>query len=168
MADGSDKEKVKRDGNEWCTPDEILTRVRRVFLPNGGSIDLDPFGNRYAIVHAGREYLMPESDGFALDWQGCVFCNPPFSRAGEAVRKCVTEYLGGCEIVAVIPSSVHASHWIYVDEAPAVCYPKQRVAFMYEGVTVKGNRADVVIVYWGDSPWRFREAFRDYGRVRLG
>jgi hypothetical protein len=156
-------------GDEWCTPKEIWEPASVVL---GGGIGLtifDPFPNAKSRVpfeaYAG-------CDGFAHDWfewtmRRRAFVNPPFSRAGEAVRKCVAEWMAGVDVVAVIPCGLNASHWECIDLAPAVCRPFRRVAFEVDGVQVRGNRQDVVIAYWGGDPWRFREAFRSYGAVRL-
>jgi hypothetical protein len=49
--------------------------------------------------------------------------------------------------------------------APARCYPTRRVSFMRDGKSVKGNRTDIVLVYWGLRPWAFREVYRALGEV---
>lgn len=163
MADGETK---GWSGDCWCTPPEIWERALAATCQVAL---LDPFPNRDSSVPAAAAPLGP--DGFADPWPLvgiAVFVNPPFSRAGAAVRKCVEEWMRGHTIVAVIPVSLNASHWEFIDDAPAVCRPFRRISFFKDGVQKKGNRQDVVIVYWGADPWRFRQAFRDLGRVRLG
>lgn len=170
MADGSERE---WSGDEWCTPPEIWERALRVF---NVLCVFDPFPNADSSVPVMHDWRAVEglesSDGFVRTWADIgepqCFVNPPFSRAGDAVRKCVEEWMAGCEIVAVIPTSLNSSHWDLVDEAPAVCRPFRRVSFMRDGRQVKGNRQDVAIIYWGVDIYRFRAAFKDYGRVRFG
>jgi hypothetical protein len=60
--------------NEHYTPPEVVEAAREVL----GKIELDPFSCELANEIVGAEMIYTlEDDGFAQDWYGRVFCNPP-------------------------------------------------------------------------------------------
>jgi len=65
---------------EHYTPAEIVDAARLTL----GAIDLDPFSCVLAneTVRA-EEFFDAEDDGFALNWWGRVFCNPPGGKDGS-------------------------------------------------------------------------------------
>jgi hypothetical protein len=152
--------------DHWNTPPEIIEPSAMVLC----GITLDPFSNDTSIVPATRRWNGAEVDGFERSWHDeRVFCNGPWSRTKRVVEKCVSEWMAGrVHIISVIPTSLNASYWDHVDEAPARCRPRRRVSFMRDGKPVKGNRQDCVIVYWGPEIYRFRAHFRDVGEVKFG
>lgn len=155
-------------GNDhWNTPKELWEPARKLFH---GTIELDPFSNETSKVPAVECWYGEPKDGLELPWTSSLcFVNGPWSKTKWVVEKCVREWMhNGAEIVAVIPTSLNASYWHHVEEAPATCCPRRRVSFLRDGEPVKGNRQDCVIVYWGPDIYRFRALFSDVGRVRFG
>ena len=53
------------DNKEWGTPAHYVDAVKEVF---GGEIDLDPCSNRFSIVKAKIEYILPKNDGLKDSW----------------------------------------------------------------------------------------------------
>lgn len=149
---------------DWCTPQEIWEPAQILF---GGQIDLDPFFGPDSNVPATR-WFTEDDDGLVQPWDGKVFVNGPWSLTKAVVEKCEREWSWGCDIVAVIPTSLNSSYWHIVERAPAVCVPKRRVSFEVDGEPHKGNRQDCVVVYWGADTYRFRALFSELGRVRFG
>lgn len=153
----------------WCTPPEVVDLVRKVLH----TIELDPFSNRDSQTNARMQLFGPDvdgHDGFEEPWDACtVFFNPPWRRSGDAVRKAQAEWEAGhaLEIIGLVPTSLNAKHWPIVEQAPAVCTPNKRINFFEDGVQKKGNPKDVVLIYWGNNPWRFRAIFSELGRVKI-
>lgn len=65
---------------DWCTPDDIVERVHRVF---GGPPGLDPCSNQYSKVGAARSFRLDQGqDGLIDPWDAeTVYMNPPFGYA---------------------------------------------------------------------------------------
>jgi hypothetical protein len=152
--------------DDWCTPVHVVDMARRAL---GGTIKLDPFSNPWAcIVSTFSTTTMgfdDWSDELALP-PSTALVNGPWSKSGEVVRHVVAQWMRGWSVVQIVPTSLNSTHWRLIEEAPAVCTPSKRIAYLREGVAVKGNRQDSVIVGWSD-PLRFRQAFRELGPVRL-
>lgn len=173
--------------DDWCTPQPVVDAARVAL----GSIMLDPFSNAWSTV---RATCATGTRGFD-DWDQVVcdllhspliqgrrtaFVNGPWSLNRKVVHHCIAMWMKGWEIVQVIPTSLNASYWHLVDEAPAVCFPSKRWQFLKEGKPATmidkdtgkekpaSNRQDAVAVLHGRDPWRFRQAFRELGRVRFG
>jgi hypothetical protein len=94
------------DGNDqrqwYLTPPYVLDKVRRDL---GGTIDLDPCTFPDNPTDATEFYTVVE-DGLSRDWEGAVFCNPPYGKAREPwVRKCIahSEWLN--PVILLIPAA---------------------------------------------------------------
>ena len=59
--------------DEWLTPPSILEAL--------GAFDLDPCSPVTRPWDTAERHLTIEDDGLAADWQGRVWCNPPYGRA---------------------------------------------------------------------------------------
>jgi hypothetical protein len=161
--------------DDWCSPPAIIEAARITL----GGILLDPFSNPWALPIAPYKF---EAEGFEA-WgdvlkqtvglgivpsRPTAFVNGPWSKNKQVVEHCVDQWMAGWEIVQVTPTSTNSTYWHLIEEAPAVCVPSRRIAFLKEGKPCTENRQDCVIVYRGSDPWRFRQAFRELGRVRFG
>ncbi len=114
-------------------------------------------------------------DGLARDWIGIVdaappitaYVNPPFSKPGPFVERCYDYGIAGMvESILVVPVSTSTLWWRrHVRTAAARVELDARVSFLDDGQPVKGNRYDSVVVYYGRDLWRFREVFRQLGKV---
>ncbi len=129
--------------NEWFTPREIVDASRMVL----GTIDLDPFSCAKAneIVRASRYYSIDGEDGFAVQWFGNVFVNPPGSVGDEGSNqkrawfKLAAEHAAGRVTSAIfVGFSVELLQTTQVD-APLylpspldfpILYPRTRLAYL--------------------------------------
>lgn len=116
--------------DEWITPPEIVKAL--------GDFDLDPCApsdGRRPWDTAKRHFSL-EHDGLSQDWNGRVWCNPPFGKeAVKWLRKMVSHGNG----VALIPARTETAMFYECvwDAATAVCFLKGRPHFHH----VNGERA---------------------------
>lgn len=150
-------------GDHWCTPDEIWEPAADLM----GGIELDPFSNASAGIFCQTRYDGEDGDGFADPWMERNFVNGPWSKAKQVVERCHEMWLRGNLSIQVTPTSLNAAYWDLIREAPAICEPRRRIAFLRDGKPVKGNRQDVVIVCWHPDVWRFRALYRSVGETRF-
>lgn len=153
----------------WCTPEEVLERVRRM-CPDG-QIGLDPCSNHRAVVHARTEWrglstLGPLGvDGLAEPWtgKGLVYCNPPYGRGiGQWVAKCALEAMDGAEVVLLVPARPDTAWWheAVVAHAGSICFWRGRLAFLGAD---QGAPFPSAVVYYGKRFNEFHRAFSDAG-----
>ena len=106
---------------EWYTPKWVFDSLGAVF-------DLDPCspGEGKSHVPASR-HLTKQDDGLTTEWQGHVFCNPPYGRGIENwMRKCANHG----DAIALVPARTDTK-WFYeaAKSADAVLFVKQRIKF---------------------------------------
>lgn len=144
--------------DDWCTPEVVLERVRRV-----GDIGLDPCSNPRSIVNArhsaGRAREGEWRDGLNMGWSGygLVFLNPPYGRnIGKWVVKCAE----ADECIALLPARTDTK-WFPWDAA-SLAFWKGRLTFL--GVEHPAPFPSV-LAYWGYREPSFRDAFRGVAKV---
>lgn len=71
--------------NEWYTPKTFFTQLGEHI-----TFDLDPCSPGVGLSHVpARRVFTKDDDGLAQQWEGLVFCNPPYGRdVGRWVEKC--------------------------------------------------------------------------------
>lgn len=147
----------------WCTPEVVLERVRRM-----GPIGLDPCSNPRSIVRAKTEWRGPPGvDGLAEPWagHGLVYCNPPYGRGiGQWVAKAALEAMDGADIRLLVPARPDTAWWheAVVPHAAAVCFWRGRISFLG---AAQGAPFPSAVVYYGQRPDAFKEAFGDAGWI---
>ena len=159
----------------WCTPPKYVEAVKRVF---GGRIDLDPCSNSWSAVEADTEWMLPENDGIAEEWNfNAIYVNPPYGADRERnttikhwLRQCVRAHeIYGSEVLALVPVAANTSHWKeYVwGNATAVCFLYDtRLKFLVNGRSdTKGAPMACSMVYWGECFELFFDVFIDFGAV---
>ena len=160
---------------EWCTPAKYVNAVKRFF---NGTIDLDPCSNPHSIVHADREFLLPETDGLKEEWNyKKIYVNPPYGsdkQRGTTIKNwlakcCRANEIYDAEVVALIPVATNTSHWkqCVFGKASAICFLYDtRLRFLINGSEEhKGAPMACCMVYWGENVQRFKECFMEYGAV---
>ena len=157
----------------WCTPKKYVDAVTEVF---GGSIDLDPCSNADSIVHANREFMLPDNDGLAEDWSqyGRIYVNPPYGydrERGTSIKhwfkKIRSAREAGSEVIALVPVATNTSHWkedVY-PLADVICFLYDtRLKFFINGrEDRKGAPMSCCTIYYGDRPEAFVRVFKTYG-----
>ncbi len=152
---GSRNKEGNPKNDEFYTPEFIFNALELkydvdVCAPAGG-VPWIPAAKHYSIA----------DDGLVQDWQGLVWCNPPYSNPTPWMQKFINHSNG----VALIPVSVGKwfnEVWTNVD---AICKIEQKFKFK----RVDGQRADIfmptVLVSMGDKATNALKA-SGLGRVR--
>lgn len=159
----------------WGTPHKYVDAVRRAF---GGVIHLDPCSNEWSIVRAETEWSLPGSDGLREQWRfRTIYVNPPYgadqergTRIADWLEKCAEAHdVFGAEVIALVPVAANTMHWkksVWA-RATSVCFLYDtRVKFLENGRSGGlGAPMACAVVYWGQKPGDFAEAFSSHGAV---
>lgn len=81
----------------WATPQDFFDKLNEEF-----HFTLDAA----AITENAKceKYFTPEDDGLSQDWEGIVWCNPPYCRqTGKWVKKAYEESQNGATVVMLLP-----------------------------------------------------------------
>ena len=159
----------------WGTPQKYVDAVKRVF---GGKIDLDPCSNKYSIVNAETEFMLPNHDGLHEEWNfKTIYVNPPYGSdhvSGTSIKdwlkKCAVSNLTyKAEVLALVPVATNTTHWkrFVFTRASSVCFlADTRLRFLECGEDVgKGAPMACAMVYWGERVAAFRTEFTQHGAV---
>ena len=114
----------------WCTPEKYINAIKQMFNEN---IDLDPCSNKYSIVNAKTEYMLPNKNGLLESWNyKTIYVNPPYGAdrtRGTTIKnwlqKCSEAHkMYGSEVLALIPVATNTTHWKYYifGEASSICF----------------------------------------------
>jgi hypothetical protein len=155
--------------DHFCTPPELLKPVYEFF---GGGIDLDPCSNQYATVEAKTKMV---DSGLDIEWEGNVYCNPPYSEKALWSRKATesyTKHLFTTQVLLLIPCNPSTKWWqeyLSVKSsvgAEAICFLNKRVRFWLDGKPAKHTaRFDCNIAYYGRERENFETTFEKYGAI---
>lgn len=120
-------DEVTGASDEFYTPRAIIDA-----LP---PIDLDPFSPPHRPVPA-KAYCVGDEggDGFAVDWRGVVWANPPYSRGNlpAFAGKAVAEVASGRAsiVIGLIPAKPGSRYWHdHILGMARVGYVRGRIAF---------------------------------------
>ena len=151
--------------NEWYTPPEYIAAAYEVM----GGIDLDPATTPKAneVVGATRIYTV-EDDGLFYPWQGRVWMNPPY--ASELVGKFaakLAQHVRAGEVTdaIVLVNNATETGWFntLVSVASAVVFPRGRVRFWEPNGAVSAPLQGQAVLYIGQHPGSFLDAYREFG-----
>lgn len=132
--------------DDWATPWPLVNELAAEF----GPFDLDPAAST-DNAKAPRFYTL-EDDGLVQPWQGRVFCNPPFSKVGQFVRKARESAVAGAVVVIVMVVPVRTDMgWWHDDLMPyaEIRYLRGRLRFIGpDGTTIgRPSFASAVAVF---------------------
>lgn len=151
--------------NEWYTPRDYIEAARKAL----GSIDLDPASSAKAneVVQATRFYTI-DDDGLTQPWTGNVWMNPPYSSdlVGRFAERLIQAWRAqeiNAAVVLVNNATETAWFQALAAAASAVCFPRGRVRFWNPAGTQGAPLQGQSLLYIGDEPWRFIDAFSTYG-----
>lgn len=166
---------VNSQSQSWGTPQKYVNAVKLFF---GGTISLDPCSNEYSIVHAEKEFLLPQYDGLKEEWNyPTIYINPPYGtdrERGTSIKnwlaKCaLTHHKYNSEILALVPVATNTGHWkqSVFGQARAICFLYDtRLKFLENGMdTGKGAPMSCAMVYWGSNYQKFYDLFIKFGAV---
>lgn len=146
---------------DYNTPPKYIEVVRDFI---GGRISLDPCSNKFSMVDAETEWILPENDGLQKDWKcfNSIFVNPPYGKdreRGTSIRdwckKCAETSFMNCaaHIFLLIPVATNTRHWkdSIFPWAQDICFLSDtRVKFWENGeVNKKGSPMPCCIVHYG-------------------
>lgn len=145
-------ERTKNGKDEWLTPPEIIKAL--------GVFDLDPCAPlKRPWATANRHYTI-EDDGLKQQWDGRVFCNPPYGRATGLwlARMCVH----GNGIALIFARTETAIFFNYIwNEAHGVMFLKGRLRFYNADGTLPVNSAgspSCLVAYGADNVRAMRDS----------
>jgi phage N-6-adenine-methyltransferase len=158
--------------NEWYTPSEWIERARIAM----GTIDVDPASCEFAqrVVRA-AEWFDQKRDGLTHPWRGNVWLNPPYSGGliEPFIEKLVVERRNFAQAIVLVHSRTDAS-WFHTlcSIADCIAFTKGRIGFYNNHVEQTSPQNGSVLVYIGQSPEDFAEAFSEsclvLGAIDLG
>ena len=114
-----------RKSDEWQTPKDVFDELNAEFHFN-----LDPCAS--IENHKCDYYFTVNEDGLQKNWGGYrVFCNPPYRKIGEWVRKCYEESLKPNTIVVMlIPARTDTKYFHdYIMHRSEVRFVRGRLRF---------------------------------------
>lgn len=157
----------------WGTPPKYINAVKSFW---DGHIGLDPCSNKYSLVHADVEFMLPNKDGLKEEWNSdTIYVNPPYGADRERgttiknwLAKCVeANRKYGANVIALIPVAPNTGHWktFVFGQADAICFLYDtRLRFLENGCdTGKGAPMACCLVYWGTDKEGFIKHFMEYG-----
>lgn len=132
---------------DWETPQQLFNE-----LHNKYHFDLDA-----AASHDNAKlpnYYTADDDALSQEWQGNVFCNPPYGRQlGKWLAKAWSEYQRDPErvIVFLIPARTDTSYWHdYIFGRAQVEFLRGRLHFEVDGQKVgRAPFPSAIVVYGG-------------------
>lgn len=154
--------------NEWYTPAPIIEAARQAM----GQIDVDPASSEIAnrTVKAEKFYTA-EQDGLKQEWRGQVWMNPPYAQPliADFASTLAAKYRAGeVSEACVLVNNGTETAWFQtlLDVSSAVCLIKTRVKFIDpEGKPSGAPLQGQAVIFLGDEPSRFSEAFSTFGKV---
>ena len=167
--------KIRSQNQDWGTPKKYVDATREFFK---GEIELDPCSNKYSIVGARTEYMLPQQNGLCETWNfRTLYVNPPYGidhKHGTTIKdwlkKCEEAYrIHHAEVLALVPVATNTGHWkkyVY-GKATAICFLYDtRLRFLVNGKEAgKGAPMSCAIIYWGNNFKRFSKIFMAFGAV---
>ena len=94
--------------DEWGTPKQLFSRLNDIY-----DFDLDVAAteqNKMCDL-----YFTKENDALGLSWEGKCWCNPPYSCAGEFVKKAIDEIQNNdyCNVIVMLLPSRTDTAWFH-------------------------------------------------------
>lgn len=158
------------ESNEWYTPAQYVDAARDLM----GAIDLDPATSEQAnaTVKAKKIYTI-DDDGFAKQWKGRVWLNPPYGREeGEGsnqarwTQKLIDEYAAGRVTEAVLlVNAAPANKWFAPLWEYLVCFTDHRIRFQSPIGEASQPTHSNALVYLGKNADRFIKCFARFGAI---
>jgi hypothetical protein len=128
--------------DEWLTPPSIIKAL--------GSFDLDPCSPTVRPWEtAKKHYSELMEDGLVKDWEGRVWCNPPYGKETGKWLKKLSEHKNGTALIFARTETVMFFDNVW-SKAKALLFIKGRLHFHHvDGSRAKGNAGapNVLVAY---------------------
>ena len=107
--------------DDWETPQDLFNNLDKRF-----HFDLDVCANQKN--HKCKKYYTKEQDGLKQEWNGFIWCNPPYGKEISKWVKAVSEYEGGG--VMLLPARTD-TRWFhnYIYHKSEIIFLKGRLHF---------------------------------------
>lgn len=136
----------------WLTPKWIIDAI--------GVSDLDPCGwlpDGNPIVKTAERYFTEAEDGLTSEWEGSIFCNPPYSDLKSWLKKC-SEYhhqTGNDVIVLCFVRSETKAFQQNVNNCTGINLINKRIKFLDSNGIERGNgNAPSCLIAWGETAYK--------------
>lgn len=143
--------KTETGKDEWLTPPELIKQL--------GEFDLDPCSPIKRPWDTAKKHYTVLDDGLSQNWQGSVWCNPPYGReAAKWLEKCAEHE--NCIALTFARTETRMFFNFVWNKATAVLFIKGRLKFYH----VTGERGDsagapsVLIAYSKDMAVRLKNS----------
>ena len=133
-----------KNNGEWLTPQYITQFF---------DFDLDPCSPMVRPWDTAKNHFNENDDGLVQNWNGFVFCNPPYGRETFKWMKKCYEHNNCIALIFARTETIgfHSEIW---DKADAVFFFKGRLKFHYvtgeQGGTANANAPSILVAY-GDN-----------------
>ena len=137
------KYKNKAGKDEWLTPPILIKHL--------GEFDLDPCSPINRPWDTAKNHYTKLDDGLAQNWQGRVFCNPPYGdKTKDWLLKCAEH--GNCIALTFARTGTRMFFESVWDKATAVLFIKGRLKF-YHVTGEQGDSAGApsVLIAYGEE-----------------
>ena len=135
----------KSEKQTWETPQDFFNKLDDLFgftLDACASSDNAKVGNYYTV----------EQNALIQEWQGVVWCNPPYGREQvKFIKKAYDESVKhGSTVVCLIPARPDTKVWqgLIFDKANQICFIKGRLKF---GDSKDAAPFPSALIVFGDS-----------------
>lgn len=139
---GFGHEVARQASDDWLTPPFILEAL--------GPFDLDPCASMQQTWPTAARMLTQQDDGLKADWEGRVWCNPPYAALARWLRR-MADHGNGIALTYARTETRAFTEWVW-PHASALMFLAGRVAFYRPGkhTAVAGPGPSVLIAY-GDA-----------------
>lgn len=121
--------KMKKD--EWLTPPEILKSL--------GSFDLDPCSPIDRPWSTAKNHFTIEDDGLSKNWNGRVWCNPPYGLEAKKWLNKLADHGNGLALIFARTETKMFFESVW-NKADAILFIKGRLYFHHvDGTKAKAN-----------------------------
>lgn len=94
--------------DDWETPADLFDRLSREF----GPFDIDAAAYPYSAK--AERFFTVHQDGLAQDWNGRVWCNPPWKHIKRWTAKALEETQSGrCEVACLLLPAITKASWFH-------------------------------------------------------
>ena len=133
----------KAGKDEWLTPPYILEAL--------GAFDLDPCAPIVRPWPTAKSHYTVENNGLALNWEGRVFCNPPYgNQTGLWLNKCALHE--NCIALVFARTETRMFFDSVWNKAKALFFIKGRIAFHHvDGTKSQSAGAPSVLIAYNDE-----------------
>lgn len=141
----------KSGKTEWLTPPEIIKAL--------GDFDLDPCSPVNRPWSTAKNHYTILDDGLSKDWEGRVWCNPPYGReASQWLERC-SEH-GNCIALTFARTETKMFLKCVWNKATAVLFIKGRLKFFHVTGEQGGSAGSpsVLIAYGEDNAIRLKDS----------